>query len=88
MHIRFTKIDAIIQVQHTSSAPSEHLKVNCPEGAREATLGCLLEEKALVQCVIGSACKRTAEDGCPYGFLKTSTTTLERLRAVKAWRGT
>ena len=32
----------------TSVSPSGcHLKVNCPKGAREATLGCLPREKAL-----------------------------------------
>ena len=82
------KANAKTKERYTSSAPSEHLKVNCPEGAREATPGCPLKGKALVQCVIGSACKRTAEDVCPYGVLRTATTTLKRLRAAKAWRGT
>ena len=34
------------EVADTSSAPAGHLEVNCPAGAREATLGCPLEGKA------------------------------------------
>ena len=31
---------------HPTSLTLGHLKVNCLKGAREATLGCLLKEKA------------------------------------------
>ena len=62
--------------EDTSSAPAGHLEVNCPAGAREATLGCPLEGKAngddtVRRCAEYVAEKRLQMDDEPPGKHKT-----------------